>query len=605
MISVPITARPRSTRNAPAGEPPREVGADRADEPPASANPATSSARAPPTSHANTLGFPRTIETRPNTPSDIHEPDEHAHALVRGSIPSNAMPHPRPITGNSTATRPSVACRSLENAPPIGPAASNHTDSTASPRAPSAMPSASRANGDRICTAGARCGPWAPAFWQVAASTNSLADRTVGCARRRTPRRGSLRRHGALSLTGSRAASSSGKRLGSSHRTAAHTSITTGEDHRLALRDLVEVAAQRAPDVLLQRRGVGDVRVGRLIDRGDHPRTGFSRMCSLASSYTKPRLTMSGPPTSSPVWETDAHDHHAVAAELAPVAQDLAPDRRCRARRRRSCRPARARRSRPPSLPTSLVSRPRTLTMWSRDVTLRPGVACCCRQPPCAVHRDEPPRTDEGEHQAQLLLCGMLPCTGRRACGRRSALRYRAPTRWIAGSLPGISDDDSTTVSPSASSPTCAGAAPAARAPRTAPLAPRADHDDATRVEVGDLRDVDHVAVVDLQDAERRAAATESPSTVRGTPRRAGRRGPRSRSAAPGGCELEKHAATTMLGACWTIRCSTGPTVRSLWVSGLLGVRGVAEQQVHRGRSPPRPGDAGRSVARRGASDRT
>ncbi len=69
------------------------------------------------------------------------------------------MPHPRPISGKVIAAMPNTPCSSPENPSPIGPAASNHTESTARPASTmSPMPSVSLAKGERICTAGARCG---------------------------------------------------------------------------------------------------------------------------------------------------------------------------------------------------------------------------------------------------------------------------------------------------------------------------------------------------------------------------------------------------------------------------------------------------------------
>ena len=69
------------------------------------------------------------------------------------------MPHPRPINGNVTAAMPRMPCSNSANASPMGPAASNHTESTASPESTmSPMPRVSRAKGERIWTVGARCG---------------------------------------------------------------------------------------------------------------------------------------------------------------------------------------------------------------------------------------------------------------------------------------------------------------------------------------------------------------------------------------------------------------------------------------------------------------
>ena len=238
--------------------------------PPASANPAT------PSAERRLLPTERTRSAPANRDQTQHPEDMITNPMnmrmrSSGIDPEQRDAPPRPITGNSTATRPSVACRSRRT---LRPSARRRRTTPTAPRAPStmrSMPSASRANGDRICTAGARCGPWAPALGRWALRRTRLPTGRLD-ARDDERRDGKSSSPWGLSLTV--LAPLQANDLGSSS-TRRTTSIHDDGRHRLALRHLVEVAAQRAPDVLLQRRGVGDVRVGGLADRGDHPRTGL------------------------------------------------------------------------------------------------------------------------------------------------------------------------------------------------------------------------------------------------------------------------------------------------------------------------------------------
>ena len=202
--------------------------------PPASANPATSGApRAPPTSRTGRTRSGSRERSRPvPTPSDMTTNPMNMRMRSSGDR-SRATRCPTPDRSPGTAPRPGRAWRAGARRTPRPSARRRRTTPTAPRAREHHRGDAQRVPSERRQDLHRRR-PLRPAGrgplgrWPLRRS--SLADRTLGCARRRTPRRGSLRRHGALSLMGSRAASSSGKRLGSSgtSRTAAHTSITTG-----------------------------------------------------------------------------------------------------------------------------------------------------------------------------------------------------------------------------------------------------------------------------------------------------------------------------------------------------------------------------------------
>ena len=137
-----------------------------------------------------------------------------------------------------------------------------------------------------------------------------------------------------------------------------------------------------------------------------------SSSSSASGAYTQPRVTISGPVTTSPVVGVDGDDHHdePLLGEVAAVAQhaeaDVADDAvdvlvarrapRAARRRWRSCRRRRACVSTSPSSQTS------TWSVRHADRLGQPRVVDHVAV--LAVHRHEPLGLHEVEEELQLLL---------------------------------------------------------------------------------------------------------------------------------------------------------------------------------------------------------
>ncbi len=203
-MSRPIAARPASITKAPYGDTTLESGPAPIAPmmPPASPRPA---ARLVSSSGANTPGLPRDDrEPCPAHPTVSRPNPMNIRTRSSGATSrSRTKPQNTPITGIATASRPNPLCSRPVIAWPMGPARSNQTDRTARPaNTTSAIPTASRANGDRICRVDARAGFFLAGLLGrrllLRRGLPTAGGSLTGCGRARrgaSRRRGSLRRH--------------------------------------------------------------------------------------------------------------------------------------------------------------------------------------------------------------------------------------------------------------------------------------------------------------------------------------------------------------------------------------------------------------------------
>ena len=183
--------------------------------------------------------------------------------------------------------------------------------------------------------------------------------------------------------------------------------------------------------------GAADELAGLRVDRDDDHHDAVARRACAGRAATSPHVA-------------DARGRRRTSSRAGP-ARPCGPARRarpCRRPRRPGCGRA--------------GCRPRSAS--------RAWCARCRRSP---WHRDEPTRPHEVQHELQLLGRRVPEtCTGRdRHVEHVGAgpIQRRRPRGGSPVSLPGITEEDRITVSPSAgASPTCARARPSARAPTAA-----------------------------------------------------------------------------------------------------------------------------------------
>src|SRR6476469_9690186 len=221
------------------------------------------------------------------------------------------------MSGKVIAATPHAPRKAQPRKSPTGPAASNHSPSTATRASTTRkIPSASRACGERIW--------WTGVF---GGALRRAGRRRTGFffVRRWLEPRDDERREGevfvaigGVSLTRQGAAASTGRSGLHDHR----------QDHGLSLRHLDEVALQHPSDVLLQGRWVGDVCLRRLLEREDHAPAGFLQ--DLAVGLLVDEAPVHDVGTVDELAglgaDGDDHDDDAVARELAAIAKHLAAD---------------------------------------------------------------------------------------------------------------------------------------------------------------------------------------------------------------------------------------------------------------------------------------